>query len=139
MSEEGAGNFPVTEHLSVPTTGVLTLDYIEVPLLLDASALKLPFLPVDLDLFAGPTFAVNVISRQEIREYFNDSWHSFSSNSSSGIQRFNFNFAIGGGPAFNLGSTNLGIEVRYTFSPWSAVTGFQWNNNVWSLMARMSL
>ncbi len=139
MSEESAANLPVTEHLYVPTTGVLTLDYVEVPVLLDTSPLKLPFLPADLDLFAGPTFAVNVISRQEIREYFNDSWHSISSNSSSGIQWFNFNVAIGGGPTFNLGTTKLGIEVRYTFGPWSAVTGPLWNNNVWSIMARMSL
>ncbi len=144
MSEESAANLPVTEGLYVPMTGVLTLDYIEVPVLLDVPALKLPFLSAKLDVFAGPAFAANVISRQEIREYYNNSWHSFTSNSSNGIQWFNFNLAIGGGPTFNLGTTNLGIEVRYTISPWSAVnTGFPsshaWNNNVWSIMARMSL
>ena len=121
----------------VPETSTLTLDYIEVPVLLRMNLFSLPILPAGFDIFAGPDFAFNVYSQAKTMTYSPSGPQEFTSDASGNIREFDFNVAVGGGPDINLGPMTLGLEVRYTFGTGRAFrsAGSNWNNNVWSIMA----
>ncbi len=121
----------------VPETSTLTLDYIEVPVLLRMNLFSLPILPAGFDIFAGPDFAFNVYSQAKTTTYSSSGTQEFTSNASENIREFDFNVAVGGGPKINIGPITLGLEVRYTFGTGRAFrsAGNNWNNNVWSVMA----
>ncbi len=123
--------------VSVPQTSTLTMDYIEIPVLLRMNLFTLPILPAGFDVFAGPDFAFNVYSESKSNVYYPAGMQVVTTNESGDTRSFDFNIAVGGGPHIDLGPTSLGVEVRYTFGTGRAFrsAGGNWNNNVWSIMA----
>ncbi len=119
-----------------------TLNYIEVPILLKMDVLDVPILPVNVDIFAGPDFAFNVGSKYETTF----GGVTTTTDGSGETHPFDFNIAVGGGPNINLGTVNIGAEVRYTFGtgpvfknslptkPFADV-----KNGTWSIMASVGL
>ncbi|MCL5021722.1 MAG: PorT family protein [Bacteroidetes bacterium] len=128
----------LTQTGTVPSKYDLTLNYVEVPVLLKLTVFSIPILPADIDLFAGPDFAFNVASKEK------NTFAGLSTtiNESKDTRPFDFNITVGGGPNLNLGLLTLGVEARYTFatSPVfknQTVSGVFGNarNGVWSIMA----
>ncbi len=134
VKEEPVGTFPVGAG-----TSEWTLNYIEVPVLLKVDVLTFPVLPVNVDLYAGPDFAFNVVS--ENKSSFGGV--TLITNESGGTRPFDFNITVGGGPNIDLGPMSLGVELRYTFgtnSPFknefaAALPDGGGKNGVWSIMA----
>ncbi len=119
-----------------PGTSELTLDYIEVPVLLSMKIFTLPVLPASFDVFAGPDFAFNVRARD--KNLAGNPLQGYDNDISGSMRLFDFNIAVGCGPNFNVGSIPLGLELRYTFGTgrvFKSGAG-NWNNNIWSVMAR---
>lgn len=116
----------------------LTLDYVEVPVLLKLMVLDIPILPANVDVYAGPDFAFNVASNEKTSY----AGVTTTTDETKNIRPFDFNIAVGGGPNLDLGSMTVGAEVRYTFGTSPVlknqnVTNVFNNakNGVWSIMA----
>ena len=115
-----------------------TANYIEVPILFKFDIIAVPILPVRVDVYAGPDFAFNVLSRNETTY----GGIVTTTDEKDNTHPFDFNIAVGGGPNVDLGVTKVGIELRYTFGTGPAFkNGGSGNpfgdakNGVWSVMA----
>ncbi len=126
--------------VNVRETSTLTMDYVEVPILLRMNLLSLPILPAGIDIFAGPDFAFKVYSDSKNTIYLSNSTQVRSGSMSGELRNFDFNIAVGGGPNITIGPMTLGLELRYTFATGRAFhsESSNWNNNVWSIMASAS-
>ncbi len=133
----GTVNTLGTVPVSVPKTSTLTMDYIEIPVLLRMNLFSLPILPIGFDIFGGPDFAFNVYSKGKSTVYYPAGTEIVTTDESGNTRPFDFNIAVGGGPHIDLGPMTLGVEVRYTFGTGHAFRSGagDWNNNVWSIMA----
>jgi hypothetical protein len=85
-----------------------TLSYIELPLLLKVS---LPLNKISPNLYAGPTFGLNVISKYQ---EFGESEVLYEENQKSETEIFDFGIAFGGGVDINLGPGFLIVDLRYS-------------------------
>ncbi len=133
---------PLSARPQNPTNNTLTLTYVEVPILLRLDMLTLPILPINVDIFAGPDFALNVGS--SVRSTSTITGRTTVISESGNTYPFDFNIAVGAGPSLNLGSMTMGAEARYTFgtSPVlknETVGGIMKDgrNGVWSIMASL--
>lgn len=81
------------------------MDYIEIPILLRLNLVGLP----NFDVFAGPDFAFDVFSR--VKNAYSSTFMTTSEKGTA--QVFDFYIAFGGGPNFNLGPANVGVELRF--------------------------
>jgi Outer membrane protein beta-barrel domain len=89
-------------------------NYIEVPVLLK---LNIPLGPVATfkpSIFAGPDFAFNVASSEKFSGQYVQGG-SATVDTKNATKSFDFNVAVGAGAGFDVGPTNLGLELRYTF------------------------
>lgn len=139
FSMKGASGIPpgTTEPVGAGLDN-LTLNYIEIPVLLKYDIFTVPVLPITVDLYAGPDFALNLVSEDKT------SWggHEFNMDNSSNTHPIDFNIAVGGGPNLDLGTITLGLEVRYTFAAGPIFKNAEYSypygnarNEVWSVLA----
>ncbi len=146
FSTKGGGGFPEAGINPIWDASYVIsrreiLDYLEVPLLLRLNAFSLPGSPLSFDLIAGPDVAFLAYGINKVTFFEPPGPQVQTTGGPGGLNLFDLNVVLGGGPEFNLGSTALGIQLRYTFGTGRIFpnAGDGWANDVWSIMASASL
>ncbi len=110
----------------------IVLNYIEFPLLLKYSIVVSPRAPVFTNLFIGPSFAINVVSKDNV----NFNGENISVDLKDSTKAFEYGIVAGAGLDFDLGSSVFNVGARYTFGI-STINNFVekhvWRNGVFAI------
>lgn len=93
---------------------VYSYDYIEIPVVLKFNLPLGPAVPFRMSVFAGPDFAFNVAANQTLDAHPANPMPTYYDLRPS-TRPFDFNLAIGAGAGYDVGPTNLSLELQYTF------------------------
>ncbi|MES2766194.1 MAG: porin family protein [Bacteroidota bacterium] len=91
---------------------VLTLDYVEIPVLLKFN-IPVP-LPVTPSIFAGPTYSYLVGSEKKVAFTMDSQTDNSTFKPISDLEKHDFGVAFGGELDFNVLATKLTLDARYT-------------------------
>lgn len=139
FSMKGTKGTQTPPYSTVPIDYTQTFNYIEVPVLLKLNLPVGPALPFSPTLFAGPDFAFNVASKEELT--YQGAPSSVTMDTKYLTRSFDFNVAVGLGGTIGIGPANLGLELRYTFGTGSLLKAGEGNvkNGVFAVMASVGI